>query len=142
MDKVMEISQEYVRNKNFNCNFSVLNSLMHIWQRYEWLYTLRKSKHALFGEDKLGRDIILSDLNEDDMGCLKSSYLQILNNLDFGNRKVVSYYKAVSDCYSDRENLLRSSCYDVTNVISSNEDVQKLGVVNVVYNLGGFPRSG
>ncbi|KAL7555250.1 hypothetical protein ACHAWF_018908 [Thalassiosira exigua] len=72
------------------------------------------------------------------MACLKSGYLQIPNDVD-GYRKIIFYYKALSsDCY---ENLMKAFWY-VTNKISDYEDVQKLGVVNVVYNLGGFPKNG
>ena len=140
LDKAMEIAPEYVRDANFHLKFlraekfdarlAATRMALHF-----------EEKRLLFGEDKLGREILLSDLNEDDMDCLNTGYLQILNDLDFGNRKVIFYYKAVNDCYKDRENLLRAFWY-VANTISLDEDVQKLGVVNVVYNLCKFPKHG
>ena len=36
-----------------------------------------QEKEALFGEDKLCRDILLSDLNSDDLECLKTGYVQV-----------------------------------------------------------------
>jgi len=65
----------------------------------------------------------------------------VLPETDSAGRRVIFYYKAVSEYYKERENLLRSFWY-VANVISRNEDVQKLGIVNVEYNLGGFPKHG
>ena len=140
LDKTMEIAPEYVRSVNFQMKFlraehfdahlAAIRMALHFEEKY-----------SLFGEERLGRDILLCDLNEDDMECLNSGYLQILNELDFGNRRVLFYYKAVSDCYKDRENLLRVFWY-MANTLSSYEDVQKLGVVNVVYNLCGFPKKG
>merc|ERR1711971_696081 len=75
------------------------------------------------------------------MECLKTSYLQILKKLDFGNRKVIFAYHALSGCYKQRENLLRCFWY-MMNTFSSSEDVLKLGVVICVYNLGDFPANG
>ena len=99
------------------------------------------AKLDLFGESALCREILLSDLDNDDMDCLRTGYLQVLADTDFGDRKVLFYYHAVSDCYRYTENLLRSFWY-VANVLSTSEDVQKLGVANVVFNLGGFPKHG
>lgn len=53
-----------------------------------------EEKLILFGEEKLVREILLSDLNDDDMECLKTGYIQVMKELDFGNRKVIFYYKA------------------------------------------------
>jgi len=129
LDKAMEISPDYVRSLNFQLKFLRAEKFdARLAAVRMALYF--EEKLALFGEEKLARDILLSDLNEDDMECLKSGYLQVLSDLDFGNRKVIFHYKALSDCYKERENLLRSFWY-VTNALSASEDVQKLGVVNV-----------
>lgn len=140
LEKAVEMSPEYVQNRNFRLKFlraeqfdaslAATRMALHFEEKYE-----------LFGEEKLGREILLSDLNEDDMESIRTGYLQILPDLDFGNRKVIFYYKALHGCYKDKENLLRSFWY-VTNTISASEDVQKLGVANVVYNLGGYPEGG
>jgi len=145
LEKTMQLSKEYVNRISFRLKFlraekfdphlAAIRMALHFEEKLE-----------LFGEEKLGREILQSDLSEDDMASLSSGYLQILKKLDFGERKVVFYYKALSnvvehDCYKYRENILRAFWY-VMNVISESEDVQKLGVVNVVYNLGGMPRSG
>jgi hypothetical protein len=144
LEKTIQTSKDYVntsfrlkflRAEKFDPHLAAVRLALHFEQKLE-----------LFGEEKLAREIVQSDLNEDDMESLMSGYLQVLNTLDFGERKIIFYYKALSnieesDCYKHRENILRSFWY-VMNVISTSEDVQKLGVVNVVYNLGGIPRSG
>lgn len=140
LEKAMETSPQYVENFGFRMKF------LRAEKFDAHLAAVRMALHfedklALFGEEKLGREILLSDLNEDDIACLKTGYMQILKELDFSNRHVLFYYKAVSGCYKERENLLRSFWY-IANVLSYNEDVQKLGVVNVVYNLCGFPKEG
>lgn len=45
-------------------------------------------KLELFGQDKLGRDIRVDDLNEDDIDCLESGYAQILNARDRADRAI------------------------------------------------------
>ena len=144
LEKAMQMSKDYVssnfrlkflRAEKFDAHLAAERMALHFEEKLE-----------LFGEEKLAREIIQSDLDEDDMASLSSGYLQVLDALDFSERKVIFYYKALSnivehDCYKHRENIIRSFWY-VMNVISVSEDVQKLGVVNVVYNLGGLPRSG
>jgi hypothetical protein len=45
-------------------------------------------KLELFGRDKLGRDIRVDDLNEDDIACLESGYAQVLNARDRSGRAI------------------------------------------------------
>ncbi len=47
-----------------------------------------KFKMELFGKDKLGRDIRVNDLNEEDMVCLESGFAQILSTRDRADRAV------------------------------------------------------
>jgi hypothetical protein len=128
-------------------------------------------KLELFGEDKLGREIELSDLDEDDLYSLNLGHFQVLRSADESGRRVLFFYKALTNCYRKRENIVcileanllyecvvavcnvsslifsplprqvRAVWY-LINLISQHESVQKLGVVSVVYNLGGFPESG
>mmetsp|Transcript_44021 Transcript_44021/g.106748 ORF Transcript_44021/g.106748 Transcript_44021/m.106748 type:complete len:427 (+) Transcript_44021:249-1529(+) len=98
-------------------------------------------KQNLFGRDKLTKEIELSDLDEHDMESLRLGFLQVLAEPDHANRKVLFYYKALTNCYKERENILKTFWY-LTNVLSRDEDVQRFGIVNVVYNNGGFPENG
>ena len=71
-------------------------------------------KLKLFGEDKLGRELGYEDLDIDDRESLAKGYLQVLGTLDESNRKIIFYYKAISnvkgtnDCYKQRENIVRA----------------------------------
>lgn len=46
-------------------------------------------KLQLFGRDKLGRDIVVSDLSEDDVLCLESGYSQMLAGRDRAGRAIL-----------------------------------------------------
>lgn len=63
-------------------------------------------KLELFGPEKLGREIMLSDLEPDDMHSMNMGYFQILPKRDFSGRPVFFYYKAITDCYKRRENIV------------------------------------
>ena len=135
-NKALKSNREYVLDKKFRLKFlraekfdaalAASRLVLHFEEKLE-----------LFGEDLLGREILLSDFDEDDLDTLNMGYLQVLSQTDSNNRKVLFYYRALSDCYKRRENILKVLWY-VSNIISEDEDVQKLGVVNVVYNVGGW----
>ena len=139
LTKALQLSPEYV-NRNFRLKFLRAESFDARAAAVRMALYFEE-KLDLFGEERLTRDIYLSDLDEDDLACLRTGYLQILGELDMGSRHVIFMYKALSDCYKRRENLLRSYFY-VAQILSENEDVQKLGVTNVVYNLCKFPERG
>ena len=65
-----------------------------------------EEKKSLFGEDKLGRDILLSDLTEDDMEALTCGGAQFLRERDKGGRRVY-FSRYVSMKYKNRENVVR-----------------------------------
>lgn len=98
-------------------------------------------KLELWGFEKLGRDIVWGDLDEHDLDCLRRGYFQILPELDAAGRRIFFYYKALTNCYRERSNILRTVWY-LADWMSHDESVQQLGVVNVVYNIGGFPEGG
>lgn len=85
----------FLRAERFDANLTAARLVLHFEQKLE-----------LFGPDKLGREILLSDLEEDDMDCINRGYLQILHKKDFSGRNVVFFYKAISDCYKRRENVV------------------------------------
>ena len=104
---------KFLRAEKFDCQSAANRMVLHFEMKLE-----------LFGRECLGRDILLQDLNEDDMHSLKMGYMQILPDLDHGNRKVIFYYKAVTGCYRRRENFLKAAWY-MYNKLSEDEAVQK-----------------
>jgi hypothetical protein len=130
-----------------------------------------KLKLALFGEDKLGRDILLSDLDEGDMESLKAGGMQALSHCDMAERTIV-FTRQLDYKYKKRENIvsttnrrsvsipsvvlccvvntcayilfpiqLRAMWY-LSMCITESEKVQKLGVVSISYQVGGYPEGG
>ena len=58
-------------------------------------------------DEILGREVELSDLDDDDdIHCLKMGYFQVLPITDQCNRKILFYYKALTNCYRKRENIV------------------------------------
>ena len=47
-----------------------------------------QAKLELFGPEKLGRDIMMNDLNEEDIACFESGYCQVLGGRDRAGRAV------------------------------------------------------
>ena len=86
--------------------FNVTQAAVRLTRHFE-------EKQKLFGADLLGREITWTDLDPDDQEALSNAYLQVLSTLDQSNRRVVFYYKAISntkgtsDCYKKRENIVR-----------------------------------
>ena len=166
LNMVLESAPDYVHDRSFMIRF-LRAEKFDVYAAASRLCRHFEAKLELFGPDKLGRDITLDDLNEDDMAAFETGYIQVLNEQDHAHRHVVFFYKAVSsECYKDRENIvsfllvsyialrlwlhyahpfpllqLRAFFYMAWR-LSEREDVQKLGITNVVYNNGGFPRQG
>mmetsp|Transcript_8514 Transcript_8514/g.17761 ORF Transcript_8514/g.17761 Transcript_8514/m.17761 type:complete len:477 (-) Transcript_8514:73-1503(-) len=91
-------------------------------------------KLELFGRDKLGRDIRVDDLNEDDIGCLESGYAQVLNLRDRADRAVFVLMPMIRK-FKTIENKLRA-IYMVLMFALKDTDTQKNGVVAIAYNVG------
>mmetsp|Transcript_41548 Transcript_41548/g.100034 ORF Transcript_41548/g.100034 Transcript_41548/m.100034 type:complete len:384 (-) Transcript_41548:352-1503(-) len=100
-------------------------------------------KQELFGNEKLGREITVQDIqqDEDDWDCMQRGFMQVLSKRDGSGRQVAFFYKAITGCYRKRENVLRVTWY-IFNKLALNPENQKLGIVNLVYNNGGFPEGG
>lgn len=63
-----------------------------------------EEKLQLFGEETLTREISIEDIiaNEDDKDALYRGYLQVLEDTDQGNRPILFYFKAITNCYRKR----------------------------------------
>jgi hypothetical protein len=66
-----------------------------------------KKKLELFGPDKLGKKIMLKDLNEDDMEIMRSGGIQPLPRKDRGGR-VVLFSRHKNWRYKHSHNLVRN----------------------------------
>ena len=86
---------KFLRAERYNISLAAKRILYHFQIKLE-----------LFGQEVLGREILLSDFNTDDNQSLKMGYLQVLPQSDFSGRRVVFFYKAISGCYRYRENIV------------------------------------
>eukprot|EP00531_Pseudo-nitzschia_arenysensis_P007368 CAMPEP_0116124144 /NCGR_PEP_ID=MMETSP0329-20121206/5128_1 /TAXON_ID=697910 /ORGANISM="Pseudo-nitzschia arenysensis, Strain B593" /LENGTH=451 /DNA_ID=CAMNT_0003618113 /DNA_START=202 /DNA_END=1557 /DNA_ORIENTATION=+ len=96
-----------------------------------------KTKLRLFGEDKLGRDIVLDDLGEDDMEALKSGGFQVLKKRDAAGRSVL-FGRYTSMKYKTIDNMLRALWYIWMSILEDPVNQMK-GVVAVGYEVGRVP---
>lgn len=81
-----------------------------------------EDKRRLFGEESLGRDISLIDLNQDDRDTLASGCCQFLSEPDRGGRSIF-FWSQCNTKYKERENLvssLRSEDHAVSTRRSTN----------------------
>jgi hypothetical protein len=51
-----------------------------------------EEKYALFGADKLTKDIVLADLDPDDIAALEKGFYQVLPEKDSAGRKVCCFF--------------------------------------------------
>jgi len=90
-------------------------------------------KKTLFGVDKLGRDITLSDFDVFDLDCLKAGFYQLLPQRDRAGRCIFmkTWYHQT---FHVRENVWRALWY-IFMVASMDEESQKKGMVALIYNV-------
>ncbi|CAJ1969894.1 unnamed protein product [Cylindrotheca closterium] len=111
------------------------------------LYDTRKSvrkmmsflecKAKYFGNDKVAREIDLSDLSKEDMELMLSGLFHVQDERDRRGRVVLHFFgKLLRRCKAD--NLIRISYYIIFNTLSFLPDVQRKGIV-AVYNDATLP---
>ncbi|MGK3736265.1 MAG: hypothetical protein ACI8RD_006527 [Bacillariaceae sp.] len=96
-----------------------------------------KTKLHLFGEDKLVRDIVLDDLNDNDMESLLSGGFQVLKDRDAAGRSVL-FGRYTSMKYRTIDNMLRALWYIWMSMLEDPINQMK-GVVAVGYEVGKVP---
>eukprot|EP00980_Cylindrotheca_fusiformis_P001632 scaffold368_cov125-Cylindrotheca_fusiformis.AAC.10 len=104
--KKRELRLRFLRAESFDTNRAASRMVKHF-----------EVKMELFGKAKLVEDITQDDLSKEDIECLNSGYTQILPVRDQAGRGLRCLYYTVM-------------------VFTENEEVQKKGVVSVVYLVG------
>eukprot|EP00934_Nitzschia_sp_Nitz4_P006172 Nitzschia sp. Nitz4//scaffold44_size153857//48705//50223//NITZ4_002711-RA/size153857-augustus-gene-0.18-mRNA-1//-1//CDS//3329552127//6162//frame0 len=93
-------------------------------------------KQHLFGKGEiLGRDVRISDLNEDDMGALESGFIQLLPSRDVSGRLVVLVAPTLRPVADGIAGQLRVTWFFVMHCLRRDDD-QKAGAVMVFLNTG------
>ena len=96
-DKALYIAPNYVRDRKFRlqflraAEFNAKAAAKRIVSHFE-------EKEKLFDEDALGRDIVMSDLSEDDMLSLNSGFMQILPVRDNAGRAIICMVPESKQC--------------------------------------------
>jgi hypothetical protein len=89
-EKAESLSKEYVENREFRLIF-LRFELFDVQEAVKLFMSLLATKLLYFGEKKLTKDIMLSDLNEDDIEVLESGAVQKLADTDSSGRVVFLY---------------------------------------------------
>jgi hypothetical protein len=80
-------NSDYVMDKKFLLMFLRSTRFDTKWAAARFV-AFFQTKLELFGEEKLGRDIRMDDLDEYDTACLEAGYVQILNARDRAGRLI------------------------------------------------------
>jgi hypothetical protein len=86
--QALQQNEQYVRDEKFLLMF-LRADRFNIPAAASRVVAFYETKSDLFGRDKLGRDILISDLTADDVACLESGYAQILSGRDRAGRAIL-----------------------------------------------------
>jgi len=129
------LNQDYVRNRDFQMHFLRANEY-DPKAAAEQMIRHFEMKASLFSKDKLARDILLSDLDDDDIACLLRGSYQVTAFKDRSNRKILVQLPGLRE-YKTIENELRSLFYQYMHVINS-LDYTSRGCIFIYYAVGEF----
>ena len=97
---------EYVTNPRFRLMF-LRSTNFDVELAAQKLLDFLQGKLELFGQQTLTRSLYLSDLDPDDLACLKSGAYQLLPGRDSAGRAViVDFHLIVEQCYKHPKNLV------------------------------------
>lgn len=126
-------NSDYVMDKKFLLMFLRSTRFDTKWAAARFV-AFFQTKLELFGEEKLGRDIRMDDLDEYDTACLEAGYIQILNARDRAGRLICMCIPTIRE-FKTLENKLRT-LYMATMFAVKDIDTQKNGIVSIMYNIG------
>jgi hypothetical protein len=101
------LSTEYVVNHDFRMMF-LRSEQYTVKDAAERMIRFFDLKQALFGTEKLVKDITLEDLDEDDTECLTSGYAQISPKKDSAGRTIVIFLQKLRKKFKVVENVVRA----------------------------------
>lgn len=135
-DQAVQLSHTYVYNEAFRTMF-LRATEGDCKKAAKRLVRHFSTKKRLFGEEKLVKDITLTDLDEYDMEALESGGFQVLAERDLAGRSVL-YGRYTSMRYRTTENMLRALWYIWMSILEDPINQIK-GVVAVGYEVGKVP---
>jgi hypothetical protein len=131
--ELMDIS--YVTHQDFRLMF-LRGNRYDPTSAAEQLVRFFEVKLALFGTEKLVKNITLDDLDKYDKEWLQQGSLQVLPNCDRAGRQIVVNFKGLGRPRT-LENELRAKFYLLMTLLES-EEGQKKGFVGVLYVVGRY----
>lgn len=130
------MDKNYVCNQNFQLMFIRSN-------RYEPKASAEQAirffdmKMALFGKDKLAKDITLSDLDDDDKESLRKGSFQVLRKSDSSGRRILLEVPGLMS-FKTVMNELRARFYVFMHIAKSANSIGNQGQVFLSYCVGEF----
>jgi hypothetical protein len=105
LKRAQQTSPAYVNNDDFRLKF-LRCERFHVKNAANRMLRHFEEKKTLFGEERLGRDIRLSELTDNDLESLESGWTQILPGTDKGGRRVMFIRRSIP-VYKERVNYVR-----------------------------------
>ena len=131
------IDQAYVEKRDFRLqflraeSFDAKKAALRIARHFQ-------AKSDLFGRDKIARDILQSDLDEEDLECLYAGYEQFLPSKDRAGRDVFMQLAHANNKRMNETSKLRRFYYLVCQRMRDDVEAQKKGTVAVFFMGGNF----
>lgn len=94
-------------------------------------------KEELFGPEKLAQEILLEDLKEADIQCLKSGCFQTLPTMDWAGRQIFLIMPGLRPNLP-MEHQMRANFYTMMTTLRECEHARKNGIVAILYGVGRF----
>jgi hypothetical protein len=116
-------SKEYVANPSFRLTF-LRADLFNEKDAAQRMIRYFEEKLPLFGEERLTKDIVLEDLDEEDMKTMQSGYAQVLPEKDRSGRKIIAIMTGLRS-FREVKNVVRAPpimksrpCTTVSSLVS------------------------
>eukprot|EP00980_Cylindrotheca_fusiformis_P001060 scaffold291_cov92-Cylindrotheca_fusiformis.AAC.7 len=128
----LQQNRKYVEGEAFRLKFLRYN-MFEIKSSVSQMMKFLKNKAKYFGIDKLGRDIMLSDLTNEDRDLLQSGFFHVQQCKDRSGRNVVWFFNGFLGMWK-KDVMIRTHYFLSFNILSSDPELQKRGNVLVYYD--------
>eukprot|EP00980_Cylindrotheca_fusiformis_P012516 scaffold3074_cov108-Cylindrotheca_fusiformis.AAC.3 len=128
----LQQNRKYVEGEAFRLKFLRCN-MFEIKSSVSQMMKFLGYKAKFFGINKLGRDIFLSDLANEDRDLLKSGFFHVQQCKDRCGRNVVWFFSGFVGRWT-KDVVIRTHYFLNFNILSSDPELQKRGNVLVYYD--------
>eukprot|EP00980_Cylindrotheca_fusiformis_P012514 scaffold3074_cov108-Cylindrotheca_fusiformis.AAC.1 len=128
----LQQNRKYVEGEAFRLKFLRCN-LFEIKSSVSQMMKFLQYKAKYFGIDKLGSDIMLSDLTNEDRDLLQSGFFHVQQCKDRSGRNVVWFFNGFLGMWK-KDVMIRAHYFLNFNILTSDPELQKRGNVLVYYD--------